>query len=430
MQNLLAGLRFARTDKFSVSVGQLVALAAVCVGVIVTLSFPFGADEFAPDWVGLTSWAAIGFLITVVVLLIAHLQNARSLPFAIQLLAGAPWFLTIIFLAGQTWPDLIWTQWFLTVVGFLLVSLIALRSFTFLNRAVVALLLAIAVAVPGIGWYRFVKPNVFYALQQGGPGPAEEIDVERVFREQQKLTEQTVMDLLPQRPGHPDIYFVGFAGNADEPVFDRDVRWVHQWFDKNLATGGRSVVLSAGRQTMQSGLLASPFNLQDVLAGIGRLIDPNEDSLFLYLASHGSASANLEVSNGSLPLQPLQAEFIRQALDDAGIRWRIIVISACYAGSFIDSLADEQTLIMTAASADKTSFGCGWESEMTWFADALFKQSLNKGMGLREAFESARQHILAREQQDNIPPSDPQIFIGDAMRQRLAAIETAVGLIE
>ena len=63
-------------------------------------------------------------------------------------------------------------------------------------------------------------------------------------------------------------------------------------------------------------------------------------------------------------------------LDASGIRWRIVVISACYAGGFIAALSDPHTVVMAAAAPDRTSFGCSTDSEMTFFTEALFKQAL------------------------------------------------------
>jgi len=427
-QNLLAGLRMAPSSAFSASLDQVGALALVCVSMIIVLSYPFGADRTMFAWSGVTSWAAIAFLLTVLILVISRIQNESAIPFATQLMASTPWFLLIAFILFRFWPGAAWP--ILTVLAFFMLLVVALRAFRSMKPVTIALLLGLAVTIWSFDWHRFIAPAVFYSFVPGNTDTYDDVDVEKVFRDQDVLIQTRLDTLLPQIPDQADIYFVGFAGNADEPVFHRDVSWVHQWFNENYGTANRSVLLSTNLETLQSEPLASRHNLQDVLAGIGQIIDPNEDSIFLYLASHGSQAGWLDTSLRPLPLRQLTAESLKQALDEAGIRWRIIVISACYSGSFIETLANDQSLIMTAASADKTSFGCDWESEMTWFADALFRQSLAQGMGLIEAFENARVYIAEREEEEGISASDPQLFIGDAMRLRLEGIETAVGLID
>jgi len=47
--------------------------------------------------------------------------------------------------------------------------------------------------------------------------------------------------------------------------------------------------------------------------------------------------------------------------------WRVISVSACCSGSWIAPLAGDTALVMTAADADHTSYGCGRRSELTFF---------------------------------------------------------------
>ena len=110
-------------------------------------------------------------------------------------------------------------------------------------------------------------------------------------------------------------------------------------------------------------------------------------------------------------------------LDDARIKWRIIVVSACYSGGFIEPLKDDFTLIITASAADRTSFGCGSESEATYFGDALFQHALRFEDSFVKAFEQAKQRIEQRERAEKREPSNPQIFIGDDMAAKLPKLE-------
>ena len=52
----------------------------------------------------------------------------------------------------------------------------------------------------------------------------------------------------------------------------------------------------------------------------------------------------------SMPALP--AATLAELLAESGIRWKVVLVSACYSGGFIPPLADEQTLVMTAARAD------------------------------------------------------------------------------
>ncbi len=429
-KNLLAGLRLAPSNAFSAGFDQAAALLLVCVAVIVVFGYPYGADRVVVDWSGIASWAAVAFALGALALIVSRMHNESVTAFVTQLLSSAPWFLVLVLLVARLMPESVWAHKLLMILGAGVVIVVALRSFRSTVAVAILFLLAIAVVVVNVDWYQFVRPAVFYGMYDSEEDPYRDIDIERLYHDQTDLIDGGLKSLLSQRPDYADIYFVGFAGNNDEPVFRRDLAWVHDFIDERFGTSGRSLALGATLETAASEALASRYNLRKILAGIGEIIDPNEDSVFLYLTSHGAEAGWLDVSLYPLPSQQLTAQDLKQALDDAGIRWRVIVISACYSGAFIETLANEQTLIMTAASAERSSFGCELDSNMTWFTEALFKEGLASGMGLVDAFSHARQQIAQREQDADFESSDPQIFIGEAMRKRLEAIDLAVDLID
>ena len=143
----------------------------------------------------------------------------------------------------------------------------------------------------------------------------------------------------------------------------------------------------------------------------------------LYLSSHGRPG-EVEVSMPPLELAQITPPVLRRLFDDAGIKWRIIVVSACYSGSFIGALEDEQTLVLTAAQADRTSFGCGHQSASTYFGEALFEQGLAKSDSIMGAFEIAKKRVTEREAANRIsPPSNPQASVGAAMAEKLKELE-------
>jgi hypothetical protein len=125
-----------------------------------------------------------------------------------------------------------------------------------------------------------------------------------------------------------------------------------------------------------------------------------------------------------LELAPITPAVLRKLLDDSGIRWRIVVISACYSGSFIDALADERTLVVTASQADRTSFGCGHQSASTYFGEAFFEQGMARSDTILGAFEIAQKRVTEREARNRVsPPSNPQISLGKQMAGKLRELE-------
>jgi hypothetical protein len=117
----------------------------------------------------------------------------------------------------------------------------------------------------------------------------------------------------------------------------------------------------------------------------------------------------------------------------------VIIVSACFSGNFIPPfIKDPGATVLTAAAADKTSFGCEPSRDWTFFGDALFNHALRGGQGLNEAYRDALKLISAWEedvhqqwvnmplsQKKNTPepaPSNPQDNLGDNV---IALVEKA-----
>ncbi len=254
--------------------------------------------------------------------------------------------------------------------------------------------------------------------------PYRRINIETTYRAQRGLLDDVFAGLLPQRGGTTDLYFVGFGSYAYEDVFLKEVRTVRALFDELFDTGGRSVALINNLSTLETVPLASVGNLKDVLGEMASRMDVEEDILFLFLTSHGSSKHVFSVDFWPLGLNDLRPDELRRILDGSGIKWRVVVVSACYSGGFIEALEDDFTLVMTAARKDRTSFGCGSLSDFTYFGKAYFDEALRSHSSFIEGFYAARESILEREQREDLSLSYPQIQIGPAIEARLKDLET------
>lgn len=283
--------------------------------------------------------------------------------------------------------------------------------------------------------------------QEADEEEKEYLDIERVLMEQHPLLQAALAALKPQRPGVMDMYFVGFAGDGGQDVFLKESLFTRNLFDRQYDTAGRSALLvnydqfyfksSASKfvDELATALdpdfkptapgtppypMATVASLEMTLAHIGRLIDKEEDMLFLSITSHGGDDHSIYVSLDELPLNMLTPEALAKALKESGIKWKIVVVSACYSGGLIDTLKDENTLIITSARADLTSFGCGDLSEMTYFGEAYFKEALLKNRNFIDAFSIATQKVSTWER-DNFMPhySQPQLYVGEKIKEKL-----------
>ena len=239
-------------------------------------------------------------------------------------------------------------------------------------------------------------------------------DIEIAQQGQPASVEQALSELQPSADGTPQLYFVGFAGYGPEAVFKREVVAVRKLFNEKFGTAGRSVALINHRSTVDEFPLASAQNLERALQHVGRIMDPDRDTLFLFLTSHGE-QALLAVVMPGMQLQHLTPAMLKVMLDRSGIKNRVIVISACHSGSFIPVLASPTTLVIAAARADRASFGCADKRQWTYFGDAYFNRALRRETSFRKAFYRARKLVERWEKSERLMPSLPQIEGGQAL---------------
>jgi hypothetical protein len=258
------------------------------------------------------------------------------------------------------------------------------------------------------------------------PDQRQRIDIEATYYRQPQLLDRALAELKPSRAERPQLFFVGFAGYGSQAVFKREVLAVRDLFDERFGTRGRSLVLINHASTLADTPLANAHNLERALAHIGGLMNKDEDILFLFLTSHGQKGL-FAVEMRGFGLNDLTPDRLRAMLDRSGIKNRIIVVSACHSGSFVPALEDPTTLVIAAAHADRTSFGCEDRREWTYFGDAFFNQALRQERSFERAFLHASELIAGWEAKEKLTQSLPQIAVGEALRARLEQLAAPEG---
>lgn len=249
---------------------------------------------------------------------------------------------------------------------------------------------------------------------------------EEVLAAQAKLLDRELAALKPGRPGVTDLYFVGFAGDASQDVFLKELNYAKGLFDRRFGTSGRSVLLANNPQSATTLPFAGAGNLERTLVRVGEVMNRDEDLLFLYLSSHGSRDHELAVNNPPLELKQLTPELLKRELVRAGIKWKVVVVSACFSGGFLPPLQDDGTLVMTAADATHESFGCGFGEDFTWFGEAFLEDALREEFSFTAAFDRARETIRKWEEERGETPSNPQIWVGKGIEPKLGLLEKAL----
>ena len=246
---------------------------------------------------------------------------------------------------------------------------------------------------------------------------------EDIFYRQPELLARELAALQPQRPGVTDVFFIGMAGHGYQDVFKKEVDAVTELMRERFDATGHTIRLINNRQTVATTPIASVTSLTASLKRTAEVMDVEEDILVLFLTSHGSEAHRFSLDLYPLQFKELDPPALRKALDDSGIKYRVVVISACYSGGFIDALKDENTLVITAAAPDRNSFGCSNENDWTYFGKAYFDEALRKTTSFTDAFALAKPVIEAREKKDDYTPSDPRIAEGAGIKVKLAALQ-------
>jgi hypothetical protein len=287
-----------------------------------------------------------------------------------------------------------------------------------------------AMAAIGLAWAStalYVRPTVWYVAE---PEDARQTDSlrngEDLLFEQPEAIDRAVGQLAAREPGRPNAFFVGFAGFGAQKVFAQEIELALNVIGSRFGSTSRSVRLVNDERGPGELPLATAAGLRRTLLAVGKRMDLASDVLFLVLSSHGSEDGRLVVQNSSLPLQPLSPSGLAYALREAGIKWKVVVISACFSGAFVDALKDDYSVILTAAAPDRASFGCSDHRDLTYFGEAFFRNALPGASSLREAFAEATEEIRSREQEEGMEPSRPQAFFGAAAEGQIAALRKAL----
>jgi hypothetical protein len=271
-------------------------------------------------------------------------------------------------------------------------------------------------------WLHLDPPYLWFAAveEDGDEAKRPRVELsEEILYGQPRLLEESLQAVRPGRPGLAEIFFLGVGGYGWQDVFLRETRSVEQLFDERFDTRGHSLILVNNPATLRELPTANLESLRRALRRMGEQMNGEEDLLFLFLTSHGSREPRFSLSLWPFEFTDLAPDMLRQALDEAGIRRRVVVISSCYSGGFLPALQDEYTLVISAAAADRNSFGCADGNEFTDFGRAYFDEALRRTRSFTEAFAIANARITAREKSEGRTESRPQMQGGAGLKAQL-----------
>ncbi|MFO1083466.1 MAG: C13 family peptidase [Reyranellaceae bacterium] len=200
-------------------------------------------------------------------------------------------------------------------------------------------------------------------------------------------------------------HVVLIAGDNNSPAFDNGVRSMR---DKLAAQGVRDISAFTSDPTANPSLpVATAANVSSALRNGGG------EACLAFVTSHGDETGFvLKQARGTVGPSTLDS-----ALDaGCGSRPTVVVVSACHSGVFLTpAMRQPNRIVLTAAAADRASFGCGAGDRYTYYDQCLLQQ-FDSVATWQQLAQATRACVERLEQRMGVaPPSRPQTFIGSAV---------------
>jgi hypothetical protein len=249
------------------------------------------------------------------------------------------------------------------------------------------------------------------------------LNVETALYRQRPLLDAALAGIEPSAKGKINLYLLAIGGDGSQEVFRREVEFVRGQFDRDFATRGRSLILVNSRTTAASAPMATVTSIRESVRAIAGRMDRDNDILFLFLTSHGGKDHEFKLNQNAMSLRGLRPKDLAEILEQSRIRWKVVLVSACYSGGFVEPLKSDSTMVITAARADRASFGCADENDFTYFGRAFFKEALPASASFQDAFGRAQVLVDEWEKKDKTSEAErslPQMHTARPIAEQLA----------
>ncbi len=240
---------------------------------------------------------------------------------------------------------------------------------------------------------------------------------------QHKKLNSALAAIKPGKKGVVEAFILSIGLDSD-PVFTKEASETLNVLSYRYKGAGHSLLLTAGSDDNKTGApQGSPENLAIGLATIAERMNRDEDVLILFSTSHGNPKIGLAYKDGNKGMGMIAPQHLATMLDGLGVKRRMILISACYSGIFMPPLSNQNTVMVTAASSRRSSFGCSPGNDWTFFGDALINNALRKTQPFEKATQDAVSLIEQWETKSGLLSSEPQVFVGKNAKDWLTPLE-------
>jgi hypothetical protein len=154
-------------------------------------------------------------------------------------------------------------------------------------------------------------------------------------------------------------------------------------------------------------------SLSHVLDAVAAMRPGPGQGCLVFATSHGVPRRGLYLAARDEVLSP--ADLDRALARGCGDAPSVVVISACFSGSFAQPpMTRANRVLLTASRADRASFGCGAGRAYTVY-DRCLLGALDAGGTWRSAYGRIRACVAGEEARGGFTPSAPQAWFGPAL---------------
>lgn len=199
------------------------------------------------------------------------------------------------------------------------------------------------------------------------------------------------------------------AGDGRLPVFDNAVEGIAARLRKRgaIAPGGLQRLSAAPTVTAHGVRSASLVHVLDAI----RAMKPGAgEGCFVFATSHGAPGRGLALGEAGELLGPVALD--RALASGCGDAPTVVIVSGCFSGNFAQApMTRANRIVLTAARADRASFGCGAGRRYTIY-DRCLLDALDGGGAWQRIYRSVRRCVADEEREGEFQPSRPQAYFG------------------
>ncbi len=198
------------------------------------------------------------------------------------------------------------------------------------------------------------------------------------------------------------------AGDDAEPVFDNATHEMNRRLAAAGVPAGNIHRLSASAAELATG--AEPATAEVLLRRIADLPARPGDQCLIFLTSHGERGSGLWLARSNRALTP--DELARALSRGCAAVPTVVIVSACYSGSFATGkMARSNRIILAAARGDRPSFGCQAHRTYNFFDECLLGV-LPQAATWRSVSDATDRCVGRMEHALGAQPSEPQAYFG------------------